>query len=281
MFDGDGDGVPFFYDADEFAAELPPCGGGFHLIRNVYQLQAIAGVDHRGQAIAVFGADDGECRLNNYRLAGDIDAALSRSDGWQEGSGFFPIAYGDSFTGNFDGADYEIRDLFIDRRGDGMAGVGLFGNLGRNAMISNVRLENAQVAGGDDVGALVGRVGGDGVNRVRIENSRARGDVFGSGDNVGGLVGSLLNLGDADIPAVAGSWFAGRVRGVSNVGGLIGQAGDSVARNNFGARQLGIGASVRRDEYQRQCRRLDRLLGDGQSAGKFMVGRAGDCAGKR
>ena len=51
LFDGDGDGAPFFYDADEFADGLPTLDGGFHLIRNVYQLQAIAGVDHRGQSI--------------------------------------------------------------------------------------------------------------------------------------------------------------------------------------------------------------------------------------
>ena len=85
-----------------------------------------------------------------------------------------------------------------------MAGVGLFGNLGPNAVISNARLENARVAGNDYVGALVGRVRVD-ASRVRIENSRARGEVFGEGgNNVGGLVGNLL-----DSTVVEGSWFAG------------------------------------------------------------------------
>ena len=244
LFDGDGDGAPFFYDASEFADGLPTLDGGFHLIRNVYQLQAIAGVDHRGQPIAVFGAADR--RSGSYRLAGDIDAAPSGSEGWSGGSddrpsGFFPIAYGDdSFIGMFDGGGHEIRDLFINRR-DGMAGVGLFGNLGANAVISNARLENARVAGNDYVGALVGRVR---TSPVRIENSRARGEVFGeNGNNVGGLVGNLL-----DSTVVEGSWFAGRVWGGVNVGGLIGQAGIRAsvsARNNwasaqvFGARDVG------------------------------------------
>ena len=121
LFDGDGDGAPFFYDADEFADGLPTLDGGFHLIRNVYQLQAIAGVDHRGLSITVFGADADARRSGSYRLAGDIDAAPSGSEGWSGGSedrpsGFFPIAYGDdSFIGNFDGGGHEIRDLFINR----------------------------------------------------------------------------------------------------------------------------------------------------------------------
>ena len=246
LFDGDGDGAPFFYDASEFADGLPTLDGGFHLIRNVYQLQAIAGVDHRGQPIAVFGAADR--RSGSYRLAGDIDAAPSGSEGWSGGSddrpsGFFPIAYGDdSFIGMFDGDGHEIRDLFINRR-DGMAGVGLFGNLGPNAVISNARLENTRVAGNDYVGSLVGRVR-VAASRVRIENSRARGEVFGeNGNNVGGLVGNLL-----DSTVVEGSWFAGRVWGGVNVGGLIGQAGlraSVSARNNwasaqvFGARDVG------------------------------------------
>ena len=245
LFDGDGDGAPFFYDASEFADGLPALDGGFHLIRNVYQLQAIAGVDHRGQPIAVFGADADDRRSGSYRLAGDIDAAPSGSEGWSGGSedrpsGFFPIAYGDdSFIGMFDGDGHEIRDLFINRR-DGMAGVGLFGNLGPNAVIMNARLENARVVGNDYVGALVGRVTVD-ASRVRIENSRARGDVFGEGgNNVGGLVGGLVgNLLDSTV--VEGSWFAGRVWGGVNVGGLIGQAGNRAsvsARNNWGSAQV-------------------------------------------
>ena len=245
LFDGDGDGAPFFYDADEFADGLPTLDGGFHLIRNVYQLQAIAGVDHRGQSITVFGADADARRSGLYRLAGDIDAAPSGSEGWS--GGFFPIAYGDdSFIGMFDGGGHEIRDLFINRR-DGMAGVGLFGNLGPNAVIMNARLENARVVGNDYVGALVGRVTVD-ASRVRIENSRARGEVFGEGgNNVGGLVGGLVgNLLDSTV--VEGSWFAGRVWGGVNVGGLIGQAGigASVSASNnwasaqvFGARNVG------------------------------------------
>ena len=237
LFSGDEDDVPFFYDADEFADGLPTLDGGFHLIRNVYQLQAIAGVDHRGQSIEVFGANR---RASNYRLAGDIDAAPSGSEGWSGGSedrpsGFFPIAYGDdSFIGNFDGGGHEIRDLFINRR-DGMAGVGLFGNLGPNAVISNARLENARVAGNDYVGSLVGRVR-VAASRVRIENSRARGEVFGEGGNIGGLVGNLL-----DSTVVEGSWFAGRVWGGVNVGGLIGQAGIRAsvsARNNWALAQV-------------------------------------------
>ena len=241
LFDGDGDGAPFFYDASEFADGLPALDGGFHLIRNVYQLQAIAGVDHRGLSITVFGADADDRRSGSYRLAGDIDAAPSGSEGWSGGSedrpsGFFPIAYGDdSFTGNFDGGGHEIRDLFINRR-DGMAGVGLFGNLGPNAVIMNARLENARVVGNDYVGALVGRVRVD-ASRVRIENSRARGEVFGEGgNNVGGLVGNLL-----DSTVVEESWFAGRVWGGVNVGGLIGQAGIGAsvsARNNWGSAQV-------------------------------------------
>ncbi|WP_434714662.1 halomucin (plasmid) [Bacillus cereus] len=130
---------------------------------------------------------------------------------YQTGSGFAPIT---SFKGYYDGAGYDIKDLYINRS---QSNVGLFGEQ-TGGTIKRVRLVNVNiVANGSMVGALVGKSDGDvedcavisgtvknegssaghtgGLvgyqNAGSIFRSYSHADVMSSGNNCGGFVGTV------------------------------------------------------------------------------------------
>jgi hypothetical protein len=151
--------------------------------------------------------------------------------------GFFQ---GTPFTGVFDGNGYTISHLTI----TGAGYLGLFGQLGSGAKISNLGLEMVDVNGADDyVGSLVGwnyhgsiiscysvgTVKGDGSvgglvgwnYHGSIISSYSTGTVDGNG-SVGGLVGS--NSG-----SITAGYSTCVVLGVSDVGGLVGSNSGNIA----------------------------------------------------
>lgn len=185
-----------------------------------------------------------------YALRNSIDATATKK--WADG-GFKPIIGKDAsgktiaFTGKFDGLDYNIFNLNIDRNTDN---IGLFGVVGNGAVIRNVTLVGGSIKGQNNVGALAGQVQ-DGVQISNIMNSAS---VTGSSD-VGGIIGSagksdfknLVNTGtvagtaeDAanNAGGLIGSLTGGTLSGTSynlggvtgkgfNVGGLVGTASDA------------------------------------------------------
>ncbi|WP_234993048.1 MULTISPECIES: InlB B-repeat-containing protein [unclassified Paenibacillus] len=140
-----------------------------------------------------------------FKLTADIDLS-SYSQGWM------PI--GDSiqpFPGNIDGNGHRITGLTINRPNENY--VGLFGYLSNNSSITDMKLENANVTGRQDVGGLVGRNFGG-----TISNSYASGSVTGKSSNVGGLIGYNYFSG-----TISNSFATGSVTGGgSSAGGLIG-----------------------------------------------------------
>ena len=131
-------------------------------------------------------------------------------EGWQLIGRYvsFNNANNDPFIAVFEGNDYTISNLMINRPATNS--VGLFGYVGSGSEIANVGLLNMEVIGNIRVGGLVGQnIGGT------ITNSYATGSVSGSGNSVGGLVGG--NRG-----TIANSYATGSVRGSSIVGGLVG-----------------------------------------------------------
>lgn len=109
----------------------------------------------------------------NYYLCNDI--ALANP---------FPILFPRAeYQGRFDGGGHKISNLRI-ARPDAIT-AGLFGLLGRSAVIRNLILENVQVEGNFGVGALAGLSDGA-IENVRIIN----GTITGSGSGwAGALVG--------------------------------------------------------------------------------------------
>ncbi|MDS0260260.1 PKD domain-containing protein [Haloarcula sp. S1CR25-12] len=209
------------------------------VITNATQLQAMA-----------------ENLTAHYALGNDVDASATAT--WNGGLGFDPVGNStDQFEGSFDGRNYAITALTIDRPTE--SNVGLFGET-TGSTVGNVTLASVSVEGADDVGGLVGDGSGtidDVTVSGRVEGTDYVGGLVGysfigvsnatvdvtvtGGIDVGGLVG--LNYGDIDDSAATGdvtgtdyvgglagfsdadvsrSWATGTVDGSSEVGGLLG-----------------------------------------------------------
>ncbi len=142
---------------------------------------------------------------------------------WTTGEGWEPVgsepmrpALDDDFTGDFEGNDFTISNLMINRE---INQIGLFGYTGRGAEIANVGLLNVNTTGNFVVGGLVGHNQGS-----IITNSYVMGSVSGN-EAVGGLVGR--NNG-----TIENSYATGSVSGNEVVGGLVGSNGFRVTIEN-------------------------------------------------
>ncbi|MFC1753963.1 GLUG motif-containing protein, partial [Thermoproteota archaeon] len=165
-----------------------------------------------------------------YILMNNIDCS-----GWNGGAGFEPI--GENFTGNFNGDEYNITDLYIDMSSDY---VGLFQKL-KGSNVTDLGLVGVSVTGYNYVGGLAGYI----FSYAFVDNAYVGGDVEGE-EYVGGLVGyvkqSTVNnsnsaaavTGYSYIGGMVGyiyasqldnSYASGNVTGENNVGGLVGANG--------------------------------------------------------
>ena len=147
---------------------------GYMWVEDVEQLQAIG--------------ENAETLTGNYALRNSIDATSTA-----QGTGFNPIGLDDNgkvvvhdgnkygFTGKFDGIDYNIFGLNINRPGE--TNVGLFG-VAHDANINNVTLVGGSITGGSVVGSVVGAALGN----THITNATNSASVTGKAD-VGGIVG--------------------------------------------------------------------------------------------
>ena len=163
----------------------------------------------------------------NYALRNSIDATSTSS--WNNNEGFKQIGTdGNEFKGNFDGLDYNIFGLTINRAYED--NVGLFGAVD-GANINNVTLVGGSITGKDNVGAIVGSA--NNTTLTNVVNSAA---VSGK-SNVGGIVGS------ADGTTVENAINTGTIEGNStietNVGGLIGEMKDSSTADNYKSQIIG------------------------------------------
>ena len=141
-----------------------------------------------------------------------------------------------SFTGTFDGGGKIIKNLKIQRLDE--SEVGLFGRIGGNSVIRNVRLEAIDIRGKSRVGGLVG-LNNEG---AMVVGSYAKGKIRGEGD-IGGLVGKnngvieksyarVRGLSKSGIGGlvgrnekegkIQGSYATGQIKGRNGVGGLVG-----------------------------------------------------------
>ena len=143
----------------------------------------------------------------SYILMNDIDA--SETSGWNDGAGFRPI--GQFFYGFFNGQNFTINNLYINRPSESY--VGLFGYVysysGFYPTVKDVGLENVNITGGSYyIGGLAG------VNNGIIENVCSSGNIYGN--YAGGLLG--FNGG-----TVKNSYANGSVNGDKYLGGLVGR----------------------------------------------------------
>ena len=173
-------------------------------------------------AAAGMGCPESTC--SGYELAADLDFDTDGSGDvdaadayWNGGAGWDPLGGNvglkrpsdPAFNAVFDGNGHTIANLHINR--PGRKSVGLFGAVGRRGTIRNLSLTNANVASQVNVGALAGILFGV------VETVHASGSVAG-GENVGGLVGFVHEDG-----RIRRSYATASVTGAkTNVGGLVG-----------------------------------------------------------
>jgi hypothetical protein len=153
--------------------------------------------------LLAFGQDDSL----KFRLKNDLDLATEAN---------FYIPY---LAGEFDGNGHRISNLSF--HFDSVGQVGLFGYLSSGGKVSEVGVENVNVAvtGGHQIGGLVGG------NLGIVSNSYSTGSVTGEG-HVGGLAGA--NWG-----TVSNSYSTGSVTAVFEVGGLVGWNHEGIVMNSY------------------------------------------------
>ena len=292
--DSDGDGVRDSYDGAPGNPAMQTMGSGTranpYLIHNIYQLQAIAGVDHIGNSLQtseftgnsyLYGDGDGVNELaeqlsSHYRLANDVNASVTSA--WNGRAGFTPIGVGacggspqqcdDStaarrvsgsptrFSGTFDGANFKISGLTINRQSSYL---GLFGAAGGGSIISNLRLTSANIINPatrshpshalrfSHGGVLVGQMLGG-----TIDNVHVTGTLKGVGYRYGGVVGTLSESESGRIPGIITNSMADvdiTANGVG-FGGLVG----SIGSNSF------IHASNAKGNVSSALDNIDQLL---------------------
>ena len=150
-------------------------------------------------------------------------AVIDASDAyWNNGAGWEPIGpQREAITmAEFKGNGHVIRNLFINRGTEDFTG--LFGYVGPNVDLLGVGLENPNVKGRHQTGALAGRLEGR-MTYVFVEGGSVEGSNY-----VGGLAGWLTAPPDA-LPSepktrIAASYASASVLGANLVGGLVGRA---------------------------------------------------------
>jgi uncharacterized repeat protein (TIGR01451 family) len=138
--------------------------------------------------------------------------------------GFSPIGNTDTqFTGTYNGTGHTVRNLFINRPGE--AKIGLFG-FAIMSTIENIRLEDVNITGNEDVGGLLGRNGFKRGPETVVKNSYTTGEVSGNGNAVGGLLGLNYSI-------VSNNYSTASVEGNLGVGGLLGINDGGNVNNNY------------------------------------------------
>ena len=263
--DFDSDGVRDPYDGAPTNAAMQTMGSGTradpYLIHNIYQLQAIAGVDHQGNSLQaseftgnsyLYGNGLAEQLSSHYRLANDVNASLTAT--WNGGGGFVSIGVGfcgqrgveqcdattrarrvrkapARFSGIFNGSNFEISGLTINRQS---SYIGLFGAAKSGSVIANLRLTSANIINPttraysrhavkfSHGGVLVGEMLGG-----TIDNVHVTGTLMGVGYEYGGIAGTLSESENGEIFSIIKNSMADvniTANGVG-FGGLVGVLG--------------------------------------------------------
>ncbi|MEG0571049.1 MAG: hypothetical protein RR497_05335, partial [Oscillospiraceae bacterium] len=184
-----------------------------YIISNANQLAGFRGIVNSGKADA--------CAI----LVADID--LSTICSAKIGS-WTPIGSNtNQYQGTFNGNDFTVNGLYINAPNQDYQG--LFGYAGNKAVITHLKLTNANVSGKNYVGSVVGRIDSThNYDNSNINSSylTAYGTVIGEGDNIGGIAGLSVAATNCDNYT--------NVSGVTNVGGISGEGAYILFCNNYG-----------------------------------------------
>lgn len=207
-------------DDGDFNSSSNPCQ-----IQNVHQLQAI-------------NTDAVERTKGHYVLTDDIDASATET--WNQGAGFEPIGRGvdNRFTGTFDGANFTISGLTIERNTADEANIGLFGTI-IGGTVQNLVFEQASVKGIKAVGVVSGSAAGATVTNIHIRDN----SVVNGRWRVGGVTGftytpsnapkteiSDITITESNI-GLTGAYQVPQNEFYGGVGGVVGLAVNTALTN--------------------------------------------------
>jgi len=186
-------------------------------------------------------------RDKHYKLGAPINLSTKYGSQYSDGggNGWIPIGKTNTpFQGTFDGADFTISGLYIDRQN--IQYVGLFGYLSGTVTIKNLNVAADYVSGSGNFNngssyysaGHLGGLAGNNRGSATIENCQFTGDITGLGSAAGSnsLVGGLVGSDSGSI-TIKNCRFIGDVSGVtttvnSHVGGLVGQSGSNITIEN-------------------------------------------------
>lgn len=192
-------------------------------------------------------------RYNQYTQTNHMNVSVTQD--WNEGAGFEPIGVynyqeADPFTSKYNGGNYVIEGLHINRPDE--VSVGLFAgtvitNENQDYNITNTRIQQSEITGGDNTGAIVGYNDGGVVTQstvaqttVNSSDSKNIGGVVGHNDSEGVInkvetiridviapssnaVGGVVGYNESEvsnvvtrIPSVEGSAFVGGLVGLNS-----------------------------------------------------------------
>lgn len=151
----------------------------------------------------------------SYKFLQTADIDASPTSGWNAGAGWNPIgAISPFFTGNYDGAHYDISGLFINRAANYQS---LFGYMS-GGVVSNLHLLNANITGSTYVGGIAGYM----TNSAYITDCSVKGTVNASVQYVAGIAGYLLTSS-----VIENSFADADVTGQNYVAGIAGRLGSA------------------------------------------------------
>ena len=256
--DTDGDGIANAYDFFYNNRTLSVDGNGSQeapfIIRNIYQMQAVAGFDHEGNSLAqspytngawLYGDDFSDQLSKHYKLGDRIDASITAS--WDHngttgeifGVGFIPIggcglnlicddSDDEAFNGNFTGDKYIIDQIFQKTIQSSFKSTGLFGEIGETSFVEHLGLNLVVIVGNSEAASSL-----TGINRGGIEGVSAWVDINGS-NNAAGLVG--VNFG-----SISDSYTRGTIIGGIDSAGLVAINRGEILSSNAITRTQGQG----------------------------------------
>jgi hypothetical protein len=133
-----------------------------------------------------------------YELANDISA--SNTELWNSGAGFKPIG---GFSGTFDGNQYSVSGLTINRSSESKTG--LFSKVNGGGTVRDVTVTDAKIIGDYDTGGLAGASDGT-VRRVGVTNTYVEGDDYHTGGLIGTHDGGIVDqsMADAEVKSRSG-----------------------------------------------------------------------------
>ncbi len=165
-----------------------------------------------------------------YQLTTDFDC--SDTVNWNGGVGFEPIGTEtNQFIGNFNGNDYTISNLFINRSSKL---VGMFEYI-NNSNIYNLNLYNFSIYnyGGYDLfdnnytGVLVGIIYNSNISNISVSDSIIKG-TGGFYSGTGGIIGATYNS-----ILISNRFIGGEVFGPSHVGGIAGFVRSTIFNKSY------------------------------------------------